>query len=460
MLQQGKFVGDVCFYLGERPPTLVPPKYIDPALGPGYDCDYCNAEVLLERMSVKDGRIVLQDGMSYRLLVLQNCVSTLPEVAEQVGRYQRLKVSSIPSKAMSVNAIKKLQTLVIDGATVIGDPPVEDIGLKNYPECDQEVRRIASEIWGDLDGKTKTVRRYGKGRVIWGKTPREVLLADGIMSDCTFTGQADNPRALDYIHRTAGDTEIYFVANRTNQLTTCDFTFRISGKIPEIFDPVNGSIRAANSFRQEKGCTVVPLEFDRFGSYFIVFRKPVSIESKNSNGMNFPKLVNLQTLDGSWKVEFDPGWGGAAEIEFSEFESWTKSTEEGIKYYSGKATYHKTFDLIKDHAEPGSNKRSQHIFLDLGDVRNVAQVRLNGVSLGILWCAPWRVDITDIVRNTSNYLEVDVVNLWPNRVIGDLSKPKGERYTTSHDVFRFDMLTKTTPLLDSGLLGPVKILAD
>jgi hypothetical protein len=210
MLQQGNFVGDVCFYLGERPPLLAPPKYNTPSLGPGYDCDYSNPEVLLTRMTVKDGRIVLPDGMSYKLLVLQNCTTTSPEIAKEVGSYQSLSVSPIPSNAMSLPVIRKIKELINMGATVVGSPPDMSAELKNYPECDEQVRKIASEIWGNLDGKTHTERRLGKGRVIWGKTPREILLADGVVPDFTFPGQADNPDQFDYIHRKSGDAEIYF----------------------------------------------------------------------------------------------------------------------------------------------------------------------------------------------------------------------------------------------------------
>jgi hypothetical protein len=461
MLQQGNFAADVCFYLGEEPPSLVPPKYIVPGLGSGYDCDYCNAEVLLKRMSVKDGRIVLPDGMSYRLLVLQNCVSPVPEIARRVGRYQSLTVSPIPTKAMSVEVIEKLRELVRDGATIIGAPPEKATGLKDYPQSDAEVQSIAAEIWGDLDGTNRTERSFGKGRVIWGKTPREVLLADGVAPDFTYAGQSEHPDDFDYIQRTSGDTEIYFVINRKNQTATQDFIFRVTGRQPEIFDPVSGSIRPANAFQQADGCTTLPLQLDRFGSCFVVFRKPIDNEIAGKAESNFPKLVQVQDLTGSWNVAFDPAWGGPTNAEFPELVSWTQRSEEGIKYYSGTATYQKTFDLsdAAGTAEETGHK-SKKLFLDLGNVKELAEVRLNGKKLGILWCNPWRVDITKAVKPTGNMLEVDVINLWANRVIGDLNKPKEERLTKTHDAFRFDMLTKTTTPIESGLLGPVTLQRD
>ncbi|RYX86527.1 glycosyl transferase family 2 [bacterium] len=451
MLQQGKFVGDVCFYLGEEPPTLAPPKYIVPELGSGYDCDYSNAEVLLKRMSVKNGRIVLPDGMSYRLLVLQNCVSPVPDVSRQVGGYQSLSVPETPSKAMSVEVIRKVRELVRAGATIIGAPPENAAGLKDYPQCDVQVRAIAAQLWGDLDGTTRTERRFGKGRIIWGKTARATLLSDGIKPDCTFNGQEERPDDLDYIHRTAGNSEIYFVINRTNQKTTRKFTFRVSGKQPEIFDPVSGKTHPATAFTQANGCTTLPLEFDRFGSCFVIFRKPISTTATGKSTANFPGLALSQNLTGTWDVAFDTAWGGPAHVQFPDLISWTQRPEEGIKFYSGTATYRKTFDLDKPAG-------AQRLFLDLGTVNDVAEVRLNGKKLGVLWCYPWRVEITDAVKPTENQLEVDVINLWANRVIGDLSLPKEKRLTNTHDVFRFDMLTPKTPLLNSGLLGPVSVL--
>lgn len=459
MLQQGKFVGDVCFYLGERTPTLAPPKYLVASLGSGYDCDYTNAEVLLTRMSVKNGRIVLPDGISYRLLVLQNCTSPSAEISKQVGDYQQLTVSPVPSKAMSVEVIQKIRALVLNGATVLGPPPEMSSELKNYTTDDNIVRQIAAEVWGDLDGQTRMERHFGKGRVIWGKTPREVLLADGVQPDFTYTDQATQPDKFDYIHRTNAETEIYFVVNRTNQKATSDFTFRVSGKQPEIWNAVSGEMQDAKAFSQEGGSTTLPLELYPFDSYFIIFRKPVPLNTDGQSKLNFPKSKLLNELSGPWKVAFDTVWGGPQEVEFPKLVNWTDQSEEGIKYYSGKATYRKAFDLNRETNESfQAGNKSSRLLLDLGNVKNVAAVRLNGKNLGILWCAPWRVDITDYVKQSGNRLEVDVINLWANRVIGDLRLPKEKRFTKTHERFRFDMIQQNTPLLDAGLLGPVNFL--
>lgn len=461
LLQQGTFVADVCFYLGERPPTLAPPKYIVPSLGPGYDCDYSNSDVLLHRMSVNNGRIVLPDGMSYRLLVLQNCTSPVQEICDKVASYQKLPVSSVPSTAMSLEVISKLRELILAGATVIGPPPETATGLKNYPGSDIQLNKIAHEIWGDLDGKVRTVRHFGKGRVIWGKTAREVLFADGVTPDFTFQGQEANPEPFDFIHRKQGDADIYFVVNRTNQPQRKEFSFRVSGRQPEIWNPLTGEVREASSFWQREGTTGINLQLDRFGSCFLVFRKQVPAEEAGTGKMNFPLMNEVAALGGPWEVSFDPLWGGPERVTFPELVSWTDRPEDGIRYYSGKACYSKQFDL--DTGAVGkskSNPRGGRLYLDLGELKDVAEVRLNGRKLGILWCSPWRVEITGAVKSTTNLLEIDVVNLWANRVIGDLNQPKDKRITQTHDGFRFDFLTGKTPLLRSGLLGPVRILEE
>lgn len=470
MLQQGNFVADVCFYLGERPPLLAPPKYDVPGLGFGYDCDYSNPDVLLTRMFVKNGYVMLPDGMRYKLLVLQNCVSPSPEIAKAVGRYQQLDVPATPTNAMSLSVIRKIRELVRNGATVIGPPPQHSTGLYDYAKNDGEVMRIAAELWGDLNGTTKTERKFGSGRIIWGKTPREVLLADGDVEDFSFGGwsddgqadhgQADHADDFDYIHRTTSDAEIYFVINRTDRYQTRAFTFRVAGRLPEIWDPVTGKIFAASSFRQRGGAISLPLELAPFGSFFIVFRKPLTKDVNGATGGNFAVWSEVQRLAGSWDVSFDSSWGGPSHATFPALVSWTQRPEEGIKYYSGTAIYRKTFDLEPGGVPVSDQKGGKTSFyLELGDVKNVAAVRLNGKKLGVLWCAPWRVDITDAVHSKGNILEVEVVNLWCNRVVHDLSLPVEQRLTKTHETFRFDMLNVHTPILESGLIGPVKILA-
>ncbi len=466
LLQQGLFVGDICYYLGEEPPVVAPYKQYQPGLR-GYDGDYCNADVLLNRMSVKAGRLTLPDGMSYRVLVLQNCTSTSREVCDVIGGSVQQAISNTPSTAMSLEVLKKIGQLVHDGATVVGAKPQKAVGLRNYPQCDEEVKKLADEIWGDCDGKTHTKHDYGQGRVFWGKPIDEVLRLDGGKPDFKYwvAREENGVTTLDFIHRVAGNIDIYFVSNRRNQPQDAHCSFRVAGKQPEIWDPVSGTIRDAAAFERVEAYgnspsdyTILPLEFAPFESYFVVFRRPIEWNAVGKRKRNFPKLSAVQNLTGPWTVRFDPRWGGPASVEFPELVSWTKWPEEGIKFYSGRATYHKQFDL--DAKAEAGIRDSSRLFLDLGALKHVAEVRLNGRNLGTLWTAPWRVEITAAARPSGNVLEIDVVNLWVNRVVGDLNLPKEKRITETHDVFRFGMVRPTTPLLDSGLFGPVTLRAE
>lgn len=424
LLQQGRFVADAVYYYGDHVPNFAQLKRSDPArVLPGYDYDVATEEVVLTRMSVRDGQLVLPDGMNYRVLVL-------PE-----------------RPAISLSVLGKVKELVAAGATVIGPKPQHATGLQDFPECDAEVARVANELWGGVPDPAGGERRCGQGRVIWGKTAREVLAADGVPPDFEFT-DGDAETVLDYIHRRDGDTEIYFVANRNNRGEQASCTFRVSGKSPELFDPITGETRPLSVYSQAEGRTTVPLQFAPCGSWFVVFRNSAPPPA-SAEGSNFPVLKPAHRLAGPWQVSFDPRWGGPASVQFAQLTDWTKRSEDGIRFYSGTATYRQTFDL------PESLRSSAgRLVLDLGVVKQLAQVRLNGRDLGVLWAAPFRVDVTEAIRPAGNALEIEVVNFWPNRVIGDQSLPEEKRLTRTN----VRKLTKDTPLVESGLLGPVQIL--
>ena len=442
LLQQGLFAADACYYYGDHVPNFAQLKRSDPArVLPGYDYDVATEEVVVQRMSVRDGCIVLPDGMSYRVLVL-------PE-----------------HRSLSLPVLRKLRELVKAGATVIGPKPAETGTLTGYPGCDAEVARLAGELWSDCDGQTVKQHPYGKGRVIYGMTAREVLLADGVKPDFEYrtrdatgavgadpaTSEVQPARMLDYIHRKAGETDIYFVANRSNAWVEANCTFRVKGKTPELWDPVSGATRKAGVLPQADGRTTLPLQLAPYESMFVVFRERSANSSASTARRNFPAFSTTNEITGPWTVKFDPKWGGPDSVMFDRLVSWSARPENGIKYYSGTATYEKTFDL--PDALRGSR---QHLALDLGEVKQIAEVRLNGKKLGIVWAMPFRVDITDAVKAAGNRLEIEVVNFWPNRIIGDQFLPPEKRFTRTN----IRKLTKDTPLMDSGLLGPVLILAE
>jgi hypothetical protein len=431
LLQSGLFVADVLYYNGDNAPNLVEPKHWDHSLGKGYDYDVCNSEVLLMRLSVKDGRLVLPDGMSYHLLIL-------PKRAQ-----------------MPAEIIQKLRQLVEAGATIVGPKPESDPGLRDYPQCDKVVRQVASELWGAGDGKDITERKFHKGRVIWGKSPSHVLEADGIPPDLEVAG-GNTGTFIDYIHRTTPNAEIYFLANRKNSPETIKATFRVGGRQPELWDPISGKQRDLPDFAQQEGRTTVPLEFEPHGSMFVIFRRP-AIARQPARVMNFPGVKPLHEIAGPWSVQFDPTWfyptdatqgeQAAGKFIFQKLDDWATRPEAAIKYFSGTATYRSQFEWT------GGDSGSKSIFLDLGIVKVTAAVRLNGKDLGVLWCSPWRVEVSRELRPGQNTIEIDVVNLWPNRLVGDTLLPAGERRTHTN------IRTKPQePLLSSGLLGPVQLM--
>jgi len=433
LLQSGLFVADVLYYNGDGAPNLVEPKHVDPALGKGYDYDECNAEVLLTRVSVKAGRLVFPDGMSYRLLVLPD------------------------NKRMPVEVVRKISDLVKAGGTVIGPKPESDPGLKNYPKCDVEVKKIADKVWGACDGQQVKQQTFGKGRVFWGKTLREILLADRVMPDFDVSGPKD--AFIDFIHRATAEADFYFLANRNARAEKVVVKFRQTGRQPELWNAVTGEQRDLPQFAIEGGQTSIPLEFEPNGSMFIVFRKPIA----STEGINFTETKSVQEVKEPWTVSFDKEWfypldrlaGQEAEgvFVFTALEDWTKRPEPAVKYFSGTARYKTSFEA------PESLRSGKRVFLDLGTVNETAKVTLNGKELGVAWCAPRRMEVTGVIQHGNNILEIEVVNLWPNRLIGDGKLPAPKRRTKTN-IMNYYNPPKTGEhmLLPSGLLGPVQIL--
>ena len=270
----------------------------------------------------------------------------------------------------------------------------------------------------------------------------KVLQAAGVPPDF----EADVP--IRYTHRTAGDMEIYFVANRAEQAVAANCAFRVAGRQPELWQPVTGERRALPDFAVKAGRTTLALRFEPLESYFIVFRKSANAPANNLH--NFAEVQTVQEITGPWQVAFGTKWSAPEYVTFTTLEDWSKRPEEGIKFYSGMATYRKTFDLS---AASRIIHHTSRTFLELGVVKNMARVRLNGHDLGVVWCAPWRVEVTDALKPGTNELEITVANLWVNRLIGDAALPPEKRRTwTSSNPYQPD-----AALLESGLLGPVTL---
>ncbi|HSV12893.1 MAG TPA: glycosyl hydrolase, partial [Tepidisphaeraceae bacterium] len=413
LLQQGLFVADAVYYYGDSVPNFARLKSSDPAhVLPGRDYDVCDEEVLLTRMSVKGARIVLPDGMTYRVLVLPDRQSMPPAV------------------------LAKIAELVKAGATVIGPKPTAAAGLADYPQCDAKVAALADEVWGTCDGKTITENRYGQGRVVWGKTAKQVLEADGVPMD--FATEAK----LDYIHRAGADGDIYFITNPADVPVDTTCTFRVSAKAAQMWWPDYGKIHRA-AMTSGNGTAAMPLHLNGRGSMFVVFGAAADgpPQSLAVDSTSAPPIE----INGLWTVHFEPGWGAPESIAFPKLISWTDNADPNIKFFSGTATY---------SVDVGVPAGDHDWVLDLGEVDDLARVKVNGTDVGVVWEKPARIDVSGAWRPGRNTIEIAVTNLWPNRLIGDAGLPPEQRRTRTN-IRKF---TGKSPLRPSGLLGPVRLI--
>jgi hypothetical protein len=351
--------------------------------------------------------LVLPEGVSYRVLALPDrTVIPLP-------------------------VLRKLKEFVDAGLTVIGPRPETASGLSGFPESDAEVKRLADELWGS-------------SRVISGTTARDALNRLNVKPD--FESEGSDNAEINFIHRRDADTDIYFIANRSTNAVALNCAFRISEKAPELWDAVSGGHHFAMAYTQSGGMTKIPLKLNPCGSQFVVFRESAKAHPATTK-QNEVDYAPIKELSGPWNVTFDQKWGGPASVDFESLVSWPDRPESGIKYYSGTAIYRKNFDT------PASMGK-ESVKLDLGNVRELAEVKVNGQSCGIVWAPPFQVDVTRALKPGTNQLEVEVVNFWPNRIIGDQFLPVSKRFTRTN----IQKLTRRSPLMPSGLMGPVRLL--
>jgi hypothetical protein len=430
LLQQGLFVGDVCYYYGDQTPNFfplfhdVPEKPRLKGLGKGYDFDVINSDIILNRMSVKDGRLLLSDGMSYAIMLLPDQVH------------------------MPLEVLKKISGLVKAGATVVGPRPATVPGLNNWEKENIVLNQLSGELWGASDGKTIFENTCGKGLVIWGISADEVLGKKHVEPDFSFTGNL----GIDYIHRTTGIGEIYFLRNDREEPVKGTCRFRVTGMYPEIWDASTGTISRVADYTKEKGGSSFEIGLPAHGSIFVVFnkesRRKLSIFADNKHD-----ATEIE-ISGPWKVNFPPNWGAPPSVVLDHLISWTESEDPGIKYFSGTATYQNSFNL-----DAGSVRKE--MILDLGEVRDVAEVFINGKSAGILWKKPYQADISQLVQPGTNDLRIEIVNLWVNRLTGDmLSDPKGRFCKTNQSYIKSEVWPggdEPFRLQTAGLLGPVTL---
>jgi hypothetical protein len=440
LLQQGVTVSDILYLTPEGAPHVFrPPDSALHAPGSripdkrGYGFDGCSPRMLINRAEIKKGKITFDGGSSYSVMVL-------PEF-----------------ETMTPKLLKKITELVKAGAKVIGSPPVKSPSLTDYPKCDDKLKIQAKKLWGSLKRPAKlTKRKYGRGAVYWGGTKSEELYPEyditvSVLKQMHISEDFASTGPVRYTHRTTKQQEIYFVANRSGDAIKTDCTFRVGKGKPQLWNPVTGKSRVLANYKTKSGLTKIPLEFAPHESFFVVFPRKDSWFTTKAPKVNFPKVSPVATLEGTWEVSFDPKWGGPKKVTFDELYDWSKSENDGIKFYSGIATYRKSF------VRSVLPVQGQGVWLDLGKVHEIARVRLNGKDLGVVWCEPWRVDISEAIKAGENDLEIEVANLWPNRLIGDAGKPQAQRFTWTVQKQPYNAKSK---LLPSGLLGPVRITVE
>ncbi len=416
MLQQGKYAADVAYFIGEDAPKMTGTR--DPELPVGYSYDYMNAEVILNRLSVKNGRFLLPDGMSYSILVLPEHANMRPSV------------------------LAKMEELVKAGGTILGGKPEKSPSLQNFPQCDQEILEITNRMWGGSHKGGKLENAVGNGHVLDGMDLQEALDFIDVSGDVIF--QFDAPFL--WTHRTMPGTEIYFLTNQGEEVLNIEPSFRVSGLQPQLWDAVTGEVRKLNDYTDNGSRIAVPLTLQKHESCFIVFTSRSNAKTSDGYSANSPHPEMLTILDSEWTVEFEnQEYGPAEPMKVTHLTSWTESADWRLKYYSGTATY--TTEFMIDEVPEGD------LFLNLGEVGVMAEVTLNGEDLGVAWISPYRLPAKDQVVPGKNHLEVEVVNVWRNRMVGDMELPEAERFTT----YTVADLQKGEELTPSGLMGPVRI---
>lgn len=394
LLQQGRNVADVLYYYGENNNITWVSREKLPAIQSGYEFDFVNSSALLNAIQAKNGQLVAQSGNTYQLLVL-----------DETAKY------------MTLSVLKKLRDLVKAGAKVTGTKPEQSPSLADNQA---EFQSIVNEIWNSAN-------------VLKGSMA-DALKSLKVNEDVIIT-KAQNK--ILYRHRQTADRDIYWLNNRSDNATDAEVSFRVTGKVPELWNPVTGKTEKA-AYQIKDGRTVVPLTFESWDAFFVVFKDRATTNTYTKPAVTETALFGIF---GPWKVRF-----GSKNITMDTPVSWTENADVDVKYFSGTAAYENSFKM-------SSVAKGAKYVVDLGDVKNIAEVIVNGKNVGVVWKKPFRVDITEAVKTGDNSIQITVTNLWPNRLIGDAQPDVKQKTTfTTMPFYRAD-----SPLLPSGLLGEVKV---
>jgi hypothetical protein len=413
LLQQGHFGADILYFYGEDSNVTAIFGNRLPNVPEGYGFDYVNADGLLNMFHVKDGQLTTASGMTYRVLALDPY-----------------------SEHMSLPVLRKIRDLVKSGAVVVGPKP---IGTPSLADDHAEFASIIEELWGDSSG----IHIFGAGKVYAGLKLADALNTMQVAPDFSYSKPEENTQLL-FVHRKLADGDLYFVDNRSDRAEALNATFRVTGKQAELWHAETGETELA-SYAIADGLTTVPLNLEPWGAVFVVFRKPAAASARKLPAIDEKRVA---TIDGPWTVSFEPGMGAPASIKLDTLQSWSTDADAAVKYFSGIGTYTRMVT-----AEGEWFKNGSRVWIDLGDVKNLAVVKVNGKPLGTVWHAPYRIDVTGALRPGPNELTISVTNAWVNRMVGDQQPGALTRYTfTVIHPYAAD-----SPLLPSGLLGPVQI---
>ncbi|MFA3792004.1 glycosyl hydrolase [Aliiglaciecola sp. SL4] len=481
MMQQGKYVADIMYFIGEDAPKMT--GEINPAVPGGYSYDFINAEVILERLTFNDGYYQLPDGMRFKLLVLPNLNTMRPEV------------------------LAKIAKLVEQGGAVYGPKPQHSPSLENYPSSDQQVQKLAQELWQNIDGKLVTQVRYGLGSVYYqqAKDAQDVDLNVLLKQLNTPADLSGLPEEVIWSHRSSDSHDIYFIANQSEQVLSINPSFRIKDDQgqPQYFNAVTGDISNIAQYTNANGRIEIPMQLNDLESRFIVFEKQPSASSQilgkgsihqlthNGKTVWLPNQFDSQgqrllevsengvyqvvnqdgseqttkvddlpaviTLDQPWQLTLQENRDVPTKLTLDKLRSLTELKPLALQHYSGSIKYQTTFSLDENML-----REDQQLQLDLGEVGVIARVTVNGKNLGELWSRPLTINIKDAVTSGTNTLTIEVATTWLNRVIGDLKYP--EKFPDSQQPKRFNKDLTFEPktsgkdaLQRSGLMGPVTI---
>lgn len=466
LLQEGMHVADFAYFIGEDAPIMSGIR--QPEQPAGYDFDFINAQVMLERMSVENGRWTLPDGKSYALMVLP------------------------PLKTMRPAVLEKFKELVAAGGILYGEAPEHSPSLQDAKQADALVQSIAKEMWQGMKAGDHGIKSFGNGKVIKGVELASVMQSINLPTDVSNI----DPEAVLWTHRQSDDLDIYFVSNQKRKVVELEPVFRVSSELePELWHADTGRIEKTTHFKAVENGIQVPLQLNPEGSVFVVFRKadkkvsnpvvdvkgPKFLSIVSENGIEFayataagsyalkrsdqsveqfkvnPFPEPLVLSDKGWTLEFMPGRDMPSSIQLDTLGFWTDHEKLSVVHYSGTGGYCTTFEVAEDKVE----QQGLRYLLDLGKVDPMARVWLNGQDLGLLWKPPFTVDVTEYLKVGKNELKVDVTNLWSNRLVGEMQYPdtfpgEGPR-TFKPKWISKRKLKEGRAIQPSGLAGPVQI---